>query len=194
MLTKILVPALCGLLLFTLGGICGFLQEARTRDAADMRRALDEGRAFGDAVAEGKKSATDYGEWQRAAEVYFNNWQEAVKHGPDNKLAACVAAPAPAAAPGAAQPPDADGAAAAVRLTGEFVRLYNAAWTGEIAAAGDPGGTAAEVGEAGAAYATPREVLDNTGANARACAADRKRHDQLIDLLDRLERQQDGRD
>lgn len=94
------------------------------------------------------------------------------------------------AAPGSGDP--APAAAPRVRLTWEFVHLYDTAWTGldgkplPEAAAWDPG---AEL--ASASPYTPGDVIDVHGENSRACSRDRR---ELAALIARIQLAADAAD
>lgn len=143
---------------------------------------------------------------EQAAKTNHNQWQEAVRESrrQGNTLAECNPAAEPAGpsagadaaggagaglrAPGLGGSGHATGSAV-VRLTPEFVRLYDRAWTG---LAGEPlFGVAAgreAPASAGAAWRTPDELLDVHGHNAQSCSADRRELDALIRRIEAAER------
>lgn len=160
------------------GYVQGVSRESDRRDALELaqRKADDAERAV--FAAFGQKKAGEALAARRRAAGYYRSLQEAIAHAQPQTLAQADCPPA-AASSALGMP-----AARAVDLvlTGEFVRLYNAAW----AAAGssvpaDPGGAAAA--PAGAAGADPQEVLAHTAAEAQSCGDDRRRQLKLIELL-----------
>jgi uncharacterized membrane-anchored protein YhcB (DUF1043 family) len=118
-------------------------------------------------VENGKRHAADALEWQRKADSYYRQWQERLNNEKDSTLSECKTQ---------SGTPD-------LLLSGIWLSLYNAAWLPELDQ-GDPGGAAYSLVEAGGV--TPREVLQNVGINAKACASDRKRLDELIDHLNEV--------
>lgn len=166
-------------LLLTLAGIAfglvaGLRYESNSRDAQDLKAARNSEKRFMQALANGRTHAINEIEWRNKARIYYRNWQERLKHAPDNQLAECSQPlqHVPAAAP-------------TVRLSAVWVGLYNAAWAPDFDRQGDTVGAAGEVIEAGAV--TPREALDNIRLNTELCGADRKRLDELIDHLNEVE-------
>ncbi|KAF0205523.1 MAG: hypothetical protein FD173_966 [Gallionellaceae bacterium] len=166
-------------LLLTLAGIAfglvaGLHYESNSRDAQELKTARSGEERFMKALANGRTHATNEIEWRNKARIYYRNWQERLKHAPDNQLAEC------------SQPlKSAPATATTVLLSGVWLSLYNAAWIPDFDQQGDSGGAAGEVVEAGAV--TPREALDNIRLNAELCGADRKRLDELIDHLNEVE-------
>jgi uncharacterized membrane protein YraQ (UPF0718 family) len=144
------------------GVVQGVTYESNRRDALALQQMREGDALFLEAVSLGRQAAANAIEWKRRARTYYRNWQERLNHEKDTNLAQCQQA-------------------GAVLLSGAFVGMYNAAWLPEYAAAGDTGGAAAEVVTAGAV--TPRHVLENVRENADLCGEDRKRHDELADLL-----------
>lgn len=146
--------------LFT-GAVLGLNYESNRRDALELKQARIDDGLFMEAISLGHQAAKNAIEWKRRARIYYRNWQERLDHEKDINLAQCQQA-------------------GDVLLSGTFVGMYNAAWLPGFDQ-GDPGGAAAEVVAAGAV--TPRHVLENVRENADLCGEDRKRHDQLVDLL-----------
>lgn len=98
----------------------------------------------------------------------------------------CPPGPAPE---GRVQPVLADtgadsGGGVRLRLSDDFLRLYDRAWTGQEGQPiyGDPGGVAAAPGPAVGLDA----VLDTHQANAAGCSKDRRQMNKLIDLILKL--------
>lgn len=144
------------------GVVLGLNYESNRRDALELQQQRADNTLFLEAVSLGRQAAANALKWKRRARIYYRNWQERLDHEKDTNLAHCQQA-------------------GAVLLSGAFVGMYNAAWLPEYATAGDTGGVAAEVVTAGAV--TPRHVLENVRENADLCGEDRKRHDELADLL-----------
>jgi hypothetical protein len=162
---RILALVLLVLACIAAGAVAGLNIESNRRDAIELAQKRESDKAFQAALVSGKTHAANVIAWQRKAENYYRNWKERLDHEKDANLAQCEPAQA--------------GVHAAL-LSGTWVGLYNAAWQPELAE-GDTGGAAGEVAPAGPV--TPREALDNVAINARLCAEDRKRHDELIDHL-----------
>jgi hypothetical protein len=143
------------------GVVQGMTYESNRRDALELQQMREGEALFLEAVSLGRQAAANAIEWKRRARTYYRNWQERLNHEKDTNLAQCQQA-------------------GAVLLSGAFVGMYNAAWLPGLDQ-GDPAGAAAEVVAAGAV--TPRHVLENVRENADLCGEDRKRHDELTDLL-----------
>lgn len=139
----------------------GLNYESNRRDALELKQARIDYALFMEAISLGHQAAKNALEWKRRARIYYRNWQERLDHEKDINLAHCQQA-------------------GDVLLSGTFVGMYNAAWLPGLDQ-GDPAGAAAEVVAAGAV--TPRHVLENVRENADLCGEDRKRHDELADLL-----------
>lgn len=154
------------------GVVAGLNIESNRRDAQDLQKERVDRKAFMAALTNGKQHADNAIAWQRAAETYYQNWQERLDHENDSQLAQCQTSDGTG--------PQSDRVHAAL-LSGTWVGLYNAAWLPGFDAASDTGGAAAEVVETGSV--TPRAALDNIAVNARLCGEDRKRLDELIDHL-----------
>ncbi|ADE10460.1 hypothetical protein [Sideroxydans lithotrophicus] len=143
------------------GVVAGLKYESNRRDALELKQKRVDDKLFLEAVALGHQAAANAIEWKRRARIYYRNWQERLNHEQDSNLAQCQQA-------------------GDVLLSGTFVGMYNAAWRIE-SDQGDSAGAAAEVVAAGSV--TPRHVLENVRENADLCGEDRKRHDELVDLL-----------
>jgi len=150
--------------------------EAKVR--ADWDRKNLEAQAAEDlAAAERLKLAREHAKRllkaDEAATAANNSWKEAVNDLKRSKRALAVCAE-----PKGSE----DGGSPGVLLTGDFVRLFDAAWTGSQ---GEPlfgvlGGGAAPGGPPDPAEAVgPDEVLDAHGANARTCSDNLRRLDAL---------------
>jgi hypothetical protein len=157
------------------GVVLGLNYESNRRDAQDLIKEREDGKAFQRALANGKQHAANVIAWRGKARIYYRNWQERFKHEKDTNLAQCEAQPDQSAQAGVH----------AVRLGPAWVGLYNAAWLPELDQQGDPGGAAYQIVASGGA--TPREALDNVRINAELCGEDRKRLDELIDHLNEAE-------
>lgn len=172
---RILALALLLLAGIAFGFVQGISRESDRRDAQDLSKERAAETAFHAALENGKRHAGNVIEWQGKAEIYYRNWQEQLKNEKDGQLAGCIDR-----ATGA--PPS---AGADVQLSATWIGLYNAAWLPDFDQKSDTGGAAGQVVETGTV--TPREALDNIGLNARSCAADRKRLNELIDNLNETE-------
>ncbi|MDP2805527.1 MAG: hypothetical protein Q8O24_06245 [Gallionellaceae bacterium] len=156
------------------GLVAGLSYESNRRDAQELKAVRAGEDRFMRALANGRAHAINEIEWRNKARIYYRNWQERLKHVPDNELAQCHQSQQsqPAAAP-------------TVLLSALWIRLYNSAWNPAVDGQGDISGAESEVGETDTA--TPREILDNVAENARLCGEDRKRLDELIDHLNEVE-------
>lgn len=149
----------------------------RTELALEREREL--GRAVTSAVAQGNEAAAQLAAQRRITAAERRSWMEKLNATNDRTLVE----PPPTCIPG-----DADTAAAAgpgLRLSGDFLGLYNDGW---CRAAGDAVSAAAcraAAAAAGAAAVEPRRILAHGEAEAAACGEDRKRLNQLLDLLSR---------
>lgn len=165
-LSIVLLLVMAGLLA---GVSLGLNYESNRRDALELKQARIDDALFMEAISLGRQAAKNALEWKRRARIYYRNWQERLDHEKDINLAHCQQA-------------------GDVLLSGTFVGMYNAAWLPGLDQ-GDPAGAAAEVVAAGAPSTqlrtgvTPRHVLENVRENADLCGEDRKRHDELADLL-----------
>ena len=171
---RIIAWVLLALTCLCFGYVEGISREADRRDALELKQSRYAEQDFMRVLANGKQHAAYLIEWQRKARIYYLNWQERLNHANESQLALCKTQPATQAQTGFAD----------VLLSATWVSLYNAAWNPDFAIKGNPGGVDGEVVEAGAA--TPREVLDNIRINAESCAEDRKRNDELIDVLNAI--------
>lgn len=171
------ILALAAMLLTSIGFgyVQGISRESDRRDAIDLTKERAAETAFQKALENGKRHAVNVIVWQKKSEIYYRNWQEKLKNEKDGQLAECIDR--------ATGTPIVDGAD--VRLGIAWIRLYNAAWLPEFDQARDTGGAAGEV--VGSGTVTPRDALDNISINARSCAKDRKRLDELIDHLNEME-------
>lgn len=161
----VLVLLLTGL---AVGFIFGLRTESDRRDAIELKQQRANEGAFQTALLKGRLHAESAIKWQRRARIYSRNLQERIAHETSKNLAHCETQ-------SSAQSQTGD-----VVLSGTFISLYNAAWLPQLDA-NDTGRAAGEVIAAGTV--TPAAVLDNTNTNASLCADDRKRLDELIDLL-----------
>ena len=165
--SRVLIVLLLLITGLVVGYIFGLRIESDRRDAIELAQKRADDNAFQSALLKGHLHAEAALKWQRRAQTYYRNWKERLDHETNANLAQCQTQ-------SGAQPQAGD-----VLLSGTFVSLYNAAWLPQLDA--DPSGAAAKGIEAGAA--APRDVLANVGLNANLCADDRKRLDELIDLL-----------
>lgn len=118
-------------------------------------------------------------------------WREAREEGRRNgtALAVCTKGKGAANAGGSNAGPRADdGGGLDLRLTWQFVGLWDSAWTGPDGKPvhGDPGGVLARAQSADPAAPSPYgpdDVLDNHKANADACSADRRLLARLTALI-----------
>lgn len=145
------------LVLFGAGFATGHSVASGAAEKREDKAQLAADTKFQEQVALGKKHAAAALEWERKSRTYYLNWQERLKHENDSALS---------------DP--------ALLLSATWLSLYNAAWLPGYDA-GDSSGIAYSLIDTGGV--TPREVLENVGLNAEACAVDRKRHDKLIDFL-----------
>lgn len=155
------------------GTIMGMSYESDRRDAQILKSTHADEQAFQRALTNGKQHAILTIAWQNQAQIYYQNWQERLKHENDFKLATCQTKP--------------DMSGNTMLLSGTWIGLYNSAWQPDFAAQSDSGRTASEVVEAGTV--TPRDALDNIRINAQRCGNDRKRLDELIDHINDIEAQ-----
>lgn len=159
------------------GYVQGMTRESDRRDAQLLEQKRADEKAFSAALANGKRHASNAIEWRNEARIYYRKWKERLAHENDQQLIVntqCIDT-----APGRVS-----ATYSVSRLSATWVGLYNAAWLPEFDHQGDTGGAAYALVEAGTA--TPREALDNVSINAELCGADRKRLDELIDLLNDL--------
>lgn len=167
------------------GFVGGLTWESNKRDAEAHHATKDSMAAFMARLERGKEKVHELIEWKRKARIYYLNWQKELSNVPDTQLAECETAHT---TPGAYPAPPTSSPGTVV-LSADFIRLYNDAWLPTGLDAGDTGGAAAEVGDAGTPSTqlrtgvTPREVLENTKLNAESCGEDRKRLDKLIDQI-----------
>ena len=166
------------------GYVQGVTRESDRRDAQLLEQKRADEKAFSAALDNGKRHASNAIEWRNEARIYYLKWKERLAHENDQQLIVntqCIVA-----APGRVSATYNVGRD--LSLSATWVGLYNAAWLPESDHQGDTGGAAYALVEAGAVTraATPREVLDNVGINAELCGADRKRLDELIDLLNEI--------
>lgn len=163
---RVLAILLLTLSTLSAGFYAGVTHESNRRDAQQLKIERQADHNFQHALANGKQRAAEVIEWQRKADIYYRNWQEELNHVPDQQLAECKTG---------------INAPAGVLLSSVWLGLYNAAWLPEIDRQDDSTGAAYALVQAGGV--TPREVLENVRTNAKLCAEDRKRHDELIDHL-----------
>lgn len=156
------------------GLVAGLSYESNRRDAQELKSVRAGEDRFMRALTNGRTHAINEIEWRNKARIYYRNWQERLKHAPDNELAQCRQPQQPQST-----------TAPSVLLSALWIRLYNAAWNPSVDREGDTSGAEGEVVEAGSV--TPREILDNVAENARLCGEDRKRLDELIDHLNEVE-------
>ena len=157
------------------GYVQGLSRESDRRDAQELIKEREDGKAFQRVLASGKQHAANVIAWRGKARIYYRNWQERLNYEKDTNLAQCEAQPGQPAQAGVY----------VMRLGPAWVGLYNAAWLPERDQQGDTGGAAYQIVAAGGA--TPREALDNVRINAELCGEDRKRLDELIEHLNEVE-------
>lgn len=172
----------------------GVQRESDRRDAADLKLVKRDQLAMEKLREFGAGQAKSVQVWQAAAENYRQAWKEkrdaAKRSGTPLAVADCGPAPA-----GQISAPAGGGlvvprGAVALRLTWEFVGLYDSAWT---ASDGKPlfGDTArAEKGSAGPGAASPYgpdEILDNHEINSARFDACRRQLRALNATIDGLE-------
>jgi uncharacterized membrane-anchored protein YhcB (DUF1043 family) len=150
-----------------MGYAAGHAQASNACVARESKAHQEADDKFQREVENGKRHAADALEWQHKADIYYRQWQERLAHENDSKLSECKT----------------QSGVASLLLSSTWLGLYNAAWLPELDQ-GDPGGAAYSLVETGGV--TPREVLQNVGINAEACASDRKRLDELIDHLNEV--------
>ena len=130
---------------------------------------------------------------ERAADKATLNWQEAVRAAKRNQIAlgVCDAAPAAVPSPGADPRPVGSamvagdptaGLALRLRLTHEFLRLYDGAWVGVAGESIFPP-VAGGAGPAGPSAIGLEDLIDVHGANAQRCSEDRREFRALIDKI-----------
>lgn len=154
----------------------GMNRESDRRDALDLKARADADKAYDAAAARGVSKARESIASRRKADNYYRQLQEQIAHADPSTLLG--PSPVPPPPDGGAKGPD----RIELLLTGEFVRLYNAAWAGAgTQVPADPGGAAGA--PAGAAAAGPEEVLAHTVAETESCGDDRRRYLKLIELL-----------
>lgn len=129
----------------------------------------------------------------RRAEDYRARWQQERSRAASSgeALASCVAEGATHVAKKTQLEPAPSGrdpGGGTVRFTPSFVRLYDAAWTGERGESffPDTGAAPDAAAPAGAAQPGPAEVLTNHEENAARCSADRRQLAELIKTVREL--------
>ena len=133
-----------------------------------------------------KQSAADLAAAQQKGRVYEAKWKAERSKVPDSRLASCSGGPT-ASAPGGAAPALPPDSGVRLRLSYEFVRLYDHAWTG---ADGQPvfRHPATAAGAGASAAPGPGEVLDIHQVNAQRCSEDRRALNALRAQIQRLEK------
>ncbi len=157
------------------GTVAGLRYESNRRDALQLQQARADEQAFQKALDNGKRHAQSVIAWRNAARIYYRNWQERLNHENDSQLSACQTQPGAQAQAGIP----------VLLLSATWLGLYNAAWLPDFTQQSDTGGAAYSLVAAGTV--TPREVLGNVRINADRCGEDRKRLDELIDILTEMD-------
>lgn len=175
------------------GYTLGVERESDRRDAADLQAMRQAERDYDVAIARGVTASRENLALRRQNRGYFQHLQEGIAHAKPQDLVLVegpvaqgseLRCPQAASVESAGGPPvpTFDPGDIVVLFSGEYVRLYNAAWSGAgTAVPADPRGPPGDA--QGAAPADPQEILTHTAAEAESCGEDRKRYARLINLL-----------
>lgn len=151
----------------------GIERESDRRDAVELKRVADEGKAYAKYLKKGREAVADNQRLRSLNRKYYRTLLENIANAdPSTLTEGC-----PSAEPARPFVPS-----TVVLFSGRFVELYNDAWRGAgTLVPADPAGTPRAAG--GTAAAGAEEILAHTAAETESCGADRKRYARLIKLL-----------
>lgn len=150
-------------------------------DAANEKARQEEAARQAAAELTARTAAQELAAAQQKAGDYYGKWQQARKAARNAELASC--GPAPTAAPNA---PTGDPGKPEPRFSLKFIGLWDGAWTDGSGKPLWPDDLQRGGAEAGGETVTAEEVLDNHGANAKACSENARRLDNLTAKIKRL--------
>lgn len=158
-------------LVYGLGRVHGADAELERHEAAERRAEAIREDALHQALARGREAVRQYVGARERIEENRHVIVQQIQRAPAESLFRVECADSTARS--APAPPD-------VRLTWEFVRLWDSAGRADGMPA-DPGGAAGAPGEV--SPLGPRDLLANHAENTAACEIDRERYRRLIELL-----------
>lgn len=150
-------------------------------DAANEKARQEEAARQAAAELTARTAAQELAAAQQKAGDYYGKWQQARKVARSADLASC--APTPTASPNA---PTGDSGKPEPRFSLRFISLWDGAWTDGQGKPLWPDDLQRGGAATGGETATAEEVLDNHGANAKACSENARRLDNLTAKIKHL--------